>query len=81
MVAGATTLEELGPVQLRVMMGDDVGQQMNCLAERGLMHKQPHMPSVSGAAQLDSAARIHRTGSVGNAVNAINEPACGRMLF
>ena len=45
------------------------------------MHKQPHMPSVSGAAQLDSAARIHRTGSVGNAVNAINEPACGRMLF
>ena len=33
MVAGATTLEELGPVQLRVMMGDDVGQQMNCLAE------------------------------------------------
>ena len=80
MVAGATTLEELGPVQLRVMLGDDM-QQMNWLAERGLVHKQPHMPSVSGAVQLGSAARIHRTGSVGNAINAINEPACGRVLF
>ena len=81
MVAGAMTLEELGPVQLRVMLGDDM-QQMNWLAERGSVHKQPpHMPSVSGAVQVDSAARIHRTGSVGNDVNAINEPACGRVLF
>ena len=31
-------LEELGPVQLMVMLGDDVRQQMNWLAERGLLH-------------------------------------------
>ena len=71
MAAGATTLEELSPVQLRVLLGDDM-QQMNWLAERGLVHKQPHMPSVSGAVQLDSAARTHRT------ANASTCPVCER---
>ena len=53
----AMAIEKLGPVQLRITVGDDVRQQMNWLAERRLL-QQPNVPSVSDAVQLDCAARF-----------------------
>ena len=44
LAAGVMALEELGPVQLRLMLGGNVRRQMNSLAERGLLHNSYTCP-------------------------------------
>ena len=52
LAAGVMALGELGPVQLRLMLGGDVRRQMNWLAERGLLHNSYTCPQCQVLCRL-----------------------------
>ena len=54
---GALAVDETGPVQLRIMLGDDMHRHMNWLAERGLLHNSYTCPQCQ-VVKLDCAARF-----------------------
>ena len=80
LAAGVMALEELGPVQLRLMLGGDVRRPMNWLAELGFLHNSYTCPRCQALCSV-VVQGASRTNFVGDAVSASIEPACGRVLF